>query len=523
MAAALYAVDYSGKYKGALESSAGGRQSVVATIRQQDGTVTGTIGPSPTQQAPLLNGKVEDGRMVFEIDPLGGLRMAFPEAAETLTGTVMRRNGQGAPFERIVLQRTGPLTIADTVPPLPNEGPFRSAEILKLRDDLARDPGSLAQFWERVRRSGAPLTETDPADERFQFATFLWQGKPEHKSVLVLWHPFATASPANFLMIPILGTDVWFRTVRVPRGARLKYSLSPNDPLSTMPAGSGRRTEVIDPLNTNGVLLDMPGSLPQPYYRQDESVAKLTRKEHKFRSERLNQERSILVYTPPNYDANGKPYPSVYLFDGEDKDGHVFATWTIENLIAGKKIPPVVVVRIVNPNMASRQQLAANPKFYEFLSQELVPYVQGNYNVSTKGENTVVGGYSLGGFAAVYAGLRHPDLFGAVLSQSGSFWLEPGRDESPEPNWMVRQFIDSPKLPLRFYMDAGQFEVDMSGRGSGILLPNRHLRDTLRAKGYEVDYREFPGGHDSINWRGTLADGLIALLGKAAVVRSGAD
>ena len=32
-------------------------------------------------------------------------------------------------------------------------------------------------------------------------------------------------------------------------------------------------------------------------------------------------------------------------------------------------------------------------------------------------------------------------------------------------------------------------------------------RDTL---GLAI-YREFPGGHDPINWRGTLVDGLIAL------------
>jgi enterochelin esterase-like enzyme len=45
-------------------------------------------------------------------------------------------------------------------------------------------------------------------------------------------------------------------------------------------------------------------------------------------------------------------------------------------------------------------------------------------------------------------------------------------------------------------------------------LTNRSLRDVLRAKEYDVYYQEFEGDHEFINWRGTLADGLIALLGQ---------
>jgi enterochelin esterase family protein len=39
------------------------------------------------------------------------------------------------------------------------------------------------------------------------------------------------------------------------------------------------------------------------------------------------------------------------------------------------------------------------------------------------------------------------------------------------------------------------------------------MRDVSLAKGYEVHYQQFNSGHDYLNWRGTLADGLIALAG----------
>ena len=54
------------------------------------------------------------------------------------------------------------------------------------------------------------------------------------------------------------------------------------------------------------------------------------------------------------------------------------------------------------------------------------------------------------------------------------------------------------------------------GDGGSILVTNRHLRDVLRAKGYEVFYQEFQGAHDYLSWRGTIADGLILLGGKSA-------
>ena len=94
-------------------------------------------------------------------------------------------------------------------------------------------------------------------------------------------------------------------------------------------------------------------------------------------------------------------------------------------------------------------------------------------------------------------------------SQSGAFWWRP--DEAEEHGWLVRQCVASERLPPRFYMDAGTFERGI--RDPSILHYNRHMRDVLRAKGYPVSYSEFSGGHDYICWQGTLADGLLALVG----------
>ena len=86
-------------------------------------------------------------------------------------------------------------------------------------------------------------------------------------------------------------------------------------------------------------------------------------------------------------------------------------------------------------------------------------------------------------------------------------------DPESEHGYVADLFINSPKLPIRFYLDAGSMEVDRSGQGSSILIPNRDFRNVLISKGYEVHYQQFQGAHDHLSWRGALADGLILLMG----------
>jgi len=83
-----------------------------------------------------------------------------------------------------------------------------------------------------------------------------------------------------------------------------------------------------------------------------------------------------------------------------------------------------------------------------------------------------------------------------------------------QPNRLLPKKIVSRFLNFaESYIDAGAFEFDSNGTGGGILETSRNMRDVLLAKGYEVHYQQFVGGHDYLSWRGTLADGLIDLIG----------
>jgi len=171
---------------------------------------------------------------------------------------------------------------------------------------------------------------------------------------------------------------------------------------------------------------------------------------------------------------------------------------------------------------ACSRELTCNPTFTGFLVSELLPWAQGLYNFPTDPHQTVVGGSSFGGLAATCAGLRHSETFGNVLSQSGSFcWTPPGTNnsysETDRKNWIAEQFIMSAKLPVRFHLDAGSDEIDFGDGRSSILVATQNLRDVLLAKGYDVHFQEFAGGHDDLSWRGTLADGPILLMGKPSV------
>jgi enterochelin esterase-like enzyme len=530
--------DLSGRYSGIISGKkpdgTGPEINLFLILNQRLSKIscTGGLESFDQGQIPCQTPSVDGNEVKFAMPWGDGVIFDLKANGDALDGTIKSHGGNLnlVPFTRVALKKVADLTLSDRVPlDVWEDSNSRSPHMLQLRKDIMDEKtGAIQEFWKTIEKSGAPIIEPMGDSKESFLVTFVWKGSADTKNVLVDWPRLANAFPDQFLMSHIGGTDVWFKTMKVRRGTRMFYTLSPNDPAGERPEGKWQRREQADPFNSKRdpddpsipldrarSLLELPGAPPQRWYEKRSGVPRYSMVEEKLKSVPLNGERRVLVYTPPGYSKEHAPYPTVYLTDGEDPDGLVFATWTFENLLADGKIPPAVVVRLANPDRPTRgKDLACNDAFLSYLNDEVVPFVRKKYNTSLDPLQTVIGGDSLGGVNASCAGLSHSETFGLILSQSGAYQYPFTKADHADTNWLVQQFIETKKLPLRFYMDAGTNEVGPENQGYGLLLSNRHLRDVLRAKGYDVYYQEFEGDHEFINWRGTLADGLIVLLGR---------
>jgi len=475
---------------------------------------------------------------------------SFPFAAEGGGPYSFKIENPGDQTASYELAIGGVVSLDERLKPEPRTDPYPSKRIQTLRDQISAGQTNTESFWKRVKEEGTPLTEPFGSDGKYQLVTFLWRSKYDTRNVFVRGSYLGVGPPSNYSMHQIANSDVWYLTVKLPSGARFVYQLSPNDPLTFEGPRAAQRaaTRQADPLNKHPLsacpantskfncdsVAELPGAAPQPWLVPKPGVAEGRVEKQTIKSAIQKIDRPISVYTPANYQADGPPNALLILFDGEDLSNDQYQVTTLNNLIAASKIPPTVAVFVNNVPGRRLVDLVASDEFADFMAKELVPWIRSHYNVTKDPKQTVVSGYSAGGLAAPFVALRHPQLFGNVLSQSGAFWWsfehnggvcgarcpdtggrggDGNRDTMTEGNFLVKQFLARPKLPLRFYLAAGTFEYDRNGGGGEILEGTRHLRDVLLAKGYQVHYQQFVGGHDGLSWRGGLADGLITLLG----------
>jgi predicted alpha/beta superfamily hydrolase len=252
---------------------------------------------------------------------------------------------------------------------------------------------------------------------------------------------------------------------------------------------------------------------------------------HDLDSRHLDTTRRITVWLPPVRGRAALRLPVLYLNDGQNlfDPARAFAgqTWrvaeTATELVRSGRIPPIFIVGIDHGSAARGREFlpveddrnpdTAKPighRYVEFVTREVMPFVERTYGVATGPASTGIGGSSYGGVAALNAVLRKPGVFGRLLVESPSLYI--GR------RLMIRRARTAGRLPSRVFLGVGTAETSRDDWNRETVDNVLALESILRAKGLgprRLRVVVEPGAtHSEGAWAWRLADALAFLFGR---------
>lgn len=245
---------------------------------------------------------------------------------------------------------------------------------------------------------------------------------------------------------------------------------------------------------------------------------------------------------PPGPGHSSTPVPVLYLNDGQnlfDASTSVLnpMEWrvdeTVHALVAGRTIPPMIVVGIDSAGRRARfkeyfpyvdQYLRPpepNPqgkRYPAFLVDEVIPFIDDHYRVARDPAGRGIGGSSAGALAAIYAVVARPGVFGRLLVESPSIYVDEAhilRDASNVAAWPERIYLGAGTN------ESGQRTCDPNDRDEPELVSDvrrfeRLLRDA-HVDATRVHLTIVPCAvHDEAAWASRLPDALTFLYGGAS-------
>ena len=183
--------------------------------------------------------------------------------------------------------------------------------------------------------------------------------------------------------------------------------------------------------------------VPKPFFKEGEARVIF----HPNRPSAYVNSRHVDVWIPSNYDPNAsQKYKVLYMHDGQNAfnpaTSYAGVDWgvdeALDQLIKEGKVPPTIVVAIWNTPLRFPEYMPQVPKsfvespdiidlmtsqygtpvisdnYLKFIVTELKPFIDANYNTSTKREDTFIMGSSMGGLISLYAISEYPEVFGGA-------------------------------------------------------------------------------------------------------------
>ncbi|NEE01883.1 alpha/beta hydrolase-fold protein [Phytoactinopolyspora halotolerans] len=241
----------------------------------------------------------------------------------------------------------------------------------------------------------------------------------------------------------------------------------------------------------------VPESKKFPTYDTDDQAPPRPNKTGTLESRRYPSPQStnpvgvhdLVVYLPHGYDPDrATPYPTLYLSHG---GGDHSIAWTmqgvahhiLENAIQDGSAQPMVIISTDFNGLPG-----GNEGYVDELRDNVIPFVEQNYNVSDRAEDRAFGGFSAGGSRAYTVMYDHTELFGYHAAWSA------GEREANEAQ------IDRMKAVTGGIMIGTGLQDHL-----GNIAENSQLNAAaLKAAGVDIDEHNVPGTHTWHVWRPLL-------------------
>lgn len=273
-------------------------------------------------------------------------------------------------------------------------------------------------------------------------------------------------------------------------------------------------TQIADPNNMfifpnesfKNSLVDVRGPLPTTHDIQDVPHGKVSYR--LYHSEGLGFDRPVCIYTPAGYDpAGSEKLPVLYLIHGMTD---TYETWfkvgrmnnIMDNLIdKGLAERMIVVMPYANPAPEQAMRGIKAPAnamgtdvFVNEMMNEVIPFVESNYNVLTDAANRAIAGFSLGGRQTMACGLAHPDKFNWVCPLAPAIFGEEYKTNFENGTYAP---LDEVKKNLKLFFLG-------TGRDDFLVEASRGLDAFLTEQGMPHIFYNPAGGHTWMNCRDYL-------------------
>ncbi|MDF0705882.1 alpha/beta hydrolase-fold protein [Flagellimonas okinawensis] len=204
--------------------------------------------------------------------------------------------------------------------------------------------------------------------------------------------------------------------------------------------------------------------------------------------------RNMKVWTPAGYHKTNKKLPVLYLLHGGGDSEKAWpgvgrAGIIMDNLLAEGKITEMMVVM---PDGGIDVNL-----FVEDFFNEIIPYIESNYNVYADTEHRALAGLSMGGLEVLNSFMEKPDMF-TYINVMSSGWFANNKEMYANGDKRLAEINTTlnKTVKLLLFTQGGPEDIAYAN--------GKEMLKVFDKNGIEYEFSEMPGGHSWHVWRHDL-------------------